>query len=48
MTEQERFKSLLQNIIYETEQDNITSTDELIHLIVQEFQKTLLIASNRP
>lgn len=47
MTEQEIFKKLLQNLIYETENENITSTEEIIQLIVLELQKSLLITGNK-
>lgn len=45
--DQEKLKSLLRNFIQETENHNITSTDQLINLVVNEFQKTMLIATNR-
>lgn len=44
--DQEKLKTLLRNFIQETESDNITSTDELINLVVYELQKTNLVTSN--
>ena len=45
--DQEMFKSLLRNFVQETENHNITSTDELIRLVVTELEKTILVASDR-
>lgn len=47
VTEQEVFKDFLQSLIHETENDNITSTDEIIKLIVHELQKLLSVNRNR-
>lgn len=43
VTEQELFKKLLQNLIYETENDQITTTEEIINLIVNEFRQKLFV-----
>ncbi len=45
--DQEKLKSLLRNFIQETENDNITTTEQLINLVVNELEKSLLVASNR-
>ena len=45
--EQEKLKKLLKSFIQEIENHNITSTEELINLVVSELQKTVLVATNR-
>ncbi len=45
--DQEKLKKLLKNFIQETESHNITSTDELLNFVINELQKTMLVASNR-
>jgi|GEM_PF-6996212 len=47
LMDQEKLKSLLKGFIRETENDNVTSADELIHIVANELQKTMLVASNR-
>jgi len=45
--DQEKLKILLRSFIQEIENDNITTTEELITLVVNEFQKTMLVTENR-
>ncbi|HLR70538.1 MAG TPA: hypothetical protein VK085_03805 [Pseudogracilibacillus sp.] len=45
--EQENLKKLLRSFIQETENYNITSPEELINLVVNELQKTVLVVTNR-
>lgn len=40
MTEQDKFKYLLQKLIQEIESENITSVDELINVFVKELQES--------
>lgn len=47
LMDQEKLKRLLKNFIRETENHNITSTDELINFVINELQKTMLVPSNR-
>jgi len=45
--DQEKLKILLRSFIQEIENDNITTTEELITLVVNELQKTMLVTESR-
>lgn len=45
VTEQEALKKFLKNVIDETENNKITTADEMITFIIQELQQSLNVAA---